>query len=303
MSSTLQDLRKEAGFRTAKDFAEAVGIPAPTYTRYEQDPLKIPVDRAWKIADELHCSIDAVVGRKHIDVADMRSDFQKYYDSLSKDSQEILDLIAAVLKGRDNSKKKQHQDEEDRRFDQYAIYYERLFEQEADKNAELGDVIVFGSPRERRAAFERYLNDRAAKKRAEKVEAECAPKENEIELNATSIMSLDGSEEISCDDPRFGQKLQEMFDSIREDTEAEYAEEDKVEIAKLMAAYDRLHPRRSSFSEAARNVRNALVHSGSVRLSNLDSETIDQGRQVIDFILSHSGDVTPSANPRPESQL
>ena len=33
---TLQRMRREAGFRSAKDFAERVGIPMSTYARYER---------------------------------------------------------------------------------------------------------------------------------------------------------------------------------------------------------------------------------------------------------------------------
>jgi transcriptional regulator with XRE-family HTH domain len=68
---TLQRLRRAAGYRSARDFAEKVGIPASTYTRYENRPdgpdKPIPVSAAWAIADELDCTIDAVVGREDVD--------------------------------------------------------------------------------------------------------------------------------------------------------------------------------------------------------------------------------------------
>ena len=35
---TLQRLRREAGYRSAKDFAAVLGIPASTYARYERQP-------------------------------------------------------------------------------------------------------------------------------------------------------------------------------------------------------------------------------------------------------------------------
>ncbi len=66
-SSTLQALRRRAGFRSAKDFAAKVGIPESTYSRYERAPegpsCGIPLPNAWAMADELGCSIDLVVGR------------------------------------------------------------------------------------------------------------------------------------------------------------------------------------------------------------------------------------------------
>lgn len=68
---TLQRLRREAGYRSAKDFAEQVGIPSSTYARYERavegPDCGIPLSSAWQIADALGCSIDLVVGREDID--------------------------------------------------------------------------------------------------------------------------------------------------------------------------------------------------------------------------------------------
>ena len=64
---TLQRLRREAGYRTAKDFAEELHIPYSTYSRYERagegPESGIPLYAAWAMADELGCSIDLVVGR------------------------------------------------------------------------------------------------------------------------------------------------------------------------------------------------------------------------------------------------
>ena len=52
---TLQRLRREAGYRSAKEFAEALGIPGSTYARYERAgdgaDCGIPLSAAWQIAD------------------------------------------------------------------------------------------------------------------------------------------------------------------------------------------------------------------------------------------------------------
>ena len=56
-------LRKAAGYRSARAFAEAVGISVGTYTHYEQGNTPMPLEAAWKIADFLDCSLDALVGR------------------------------------------------------------------------------------------------------------------------------------------------------------------------------------------------------------------------------------------------
>ena len=71
---TLQRLRREAGYRSAKDFAEQVGIPGSTYARYERavegPECGIPLSSAWQIADSLGCTIDLIVGREDIDACD-----------------------------------------------------------------------------------------------------------------------------------------------------------------------------------------------------------------------------------------
>lgn len=68
---TLQRLRREAGYRCAKDFADELGIPNSTYSRYERAPespdCRIPMQAAWAMADKLGVSIDLVVGRADID--------------------------------------------------------------------------------------------------------------------------------------------------------------------------------------------------------------------------------------------
>lgn len=68
---TLQRLRREAGYRNAKDFANELGLPQSTYSRYERagsgPDCGIPLPSAWAIADELGVSIDLVVGRENID--------------------------------------------------------------------------------------------------------------------------------------------------------------------------------------------------------------------------------------------
>lgn len=71
---TLQRLRREAGYRSAKDFAQVLSIPCSTYARYERavegPECGIPLPAAWQIAEALSCSIDLVVGREDIDARD-----------------------------------------------------------------------------------------------------------------------------------------------------------------------------------------------------------------------------------------
>ena len=68
---TLQRLRREAGYRSAKEFAEALGIPGSTYARYERAgdgaDCGIPLRRRGRSRTSLGCSIDLVIGREDID--------------------------------------------------------------------------------------------------------------------------------------------------------------------------------------------------------------------------------------------
>jgi len=59
---SLKDLRARSGC-TIRDFAARLKMPASTYARYEKRPDHIPLRAAWRLADELGCTIDDIVGR------------------------------------------------------------------------------------------------------------------------------------------------------------------------------------------------------------------------------------------------
>lgn len=103
----LQRLRREAGYRSAKDFAAVLGIPASTYTRYERQAegpeCAIPLSSAWQIADALGCSIDLVVGREDIDAASAPT-LDDRAAALSLDGQEILRGFLGYLEQLDAAK-------------------------------------------------------------------------------------------------------------------------------------------------------------------------------------------------------
>lgn len=63
MASQLQRLRRDAGYRSAKDLADRLNIPPSTYSRYERKPQAIPMANAILIAEALDASVDEVVGR------------------------------------------------------------------------------------------------------------------------------------------------------------------------------------------------------------------------------------------------
>lgn len=100
----LQRLRREAGYRSGRELAEALGIPASTYARYERaaegPDCGIPLANAWAIADALGCSIDAIVGRADID-APREPTLDDRAAQLSRESRRLLDDYLDFLESRD----------------------------------------------------------------------------------------------------------------------------------------------------------------------------------------------------------
>ena len=47
----LQKARKDAGFKSARSFAESVGLEPTTYTAYEQGARAFNIEQAWEYAD------------------------------------------------------------------------------------------------------------------------------------------------------------------------------------------------------------------------------------------------------------
>lgn len=63
MRTNLQEMRKRAGFKSARAFAEHIGISVNTYTNYEQGKASLTLEKAWEFADVLQCSLDDLAGR------------------------------------------------------------------------------------------------------------------------------------------------------------------------------------------------------------------------------------------------
>ena len=63
LGKQLQTLRKNAGYKSAKAFADVIGIEPGKYTAYEQGQSTLGFETAWIIADALNCSLDELGGR------------------------------------------------------------------------------------------------------------------------------------------------------------------------------------------------------------------------------------------------
>lgn len=64
MKTQLQRIRKERGYKSAKAFADHIGMNHHTYTDYEQGRRTFTLESAWEFADALECTIDELAGRE-----------------------------------------------------------------------------------------------------------------------------------------------------------------------------------------------------------------------------------------------
>lgn len=169
MASALLELRKQAGFRNAKDFAAVEGIAEATYARYESSPEKIPLKSAWQLADRFGVSIDVIVGREHVDVSSLRGEVQDAYDALSEQSQASMRDYLAFLAQRDAHDAREREVEERRRYDALCYRLEQVFFARLEESDP--DLFAFGAGEKLREAFESYLNERADERQEPEVRA------------------------------------------------------------------------------------------------------------------------------------
>lgn len=105
----LQARRKEAGFKSARAFAEHVGVNPNTYTQYEQGLVTLSFERAWQFAKELGCPVDSFSpvnsaepdGREFGDPEgeDVRGALNRCYELMGREGRAVL-LDAARLMSR-----------------------------------------------------------------------------------------------------------------------------------------------------------------------------------------------------------
>ena len=64
LKTKLQELRKKAGYKSARAFADEIHMSVGTYTDYEQGRRKFSLEVAWTFADKLRVSLDELAGRE-----------------------------------------------------------------------------------------------------------------------------------------------------------------------------------------------------------------------------------------------
>ena len=242
MASTLQELRKGAGFRTAKEFAEALDVPPTTYSRYESTPEKIPLASAWSIADKLGCSIDAVVGREEVDVDAMRGDVQKFYDGLSEGGRALMDDFCDFLAMREEREARRAKDSEDARNDVLLRHYERIFYAQVEEGDRFGN-IAFASRASTRRAFLDFLREKARAASEESTDEDVSYYEFKLRENAGCVEYGEDGIAIfrEADSEEEEGRILGAVSAYREQVEGEQREKDEGVIAGIMEAYDRAH--------------------------------------------------------------
>lgn len=235
MPSSLQRMRKARGYSSARDFCEAVGIPAPTLSRYEANPERIPMERAWQIADALGCTIDEVVGRHDPEDFINPGPVQEAYDRLAPDSKGLAAEFLEFLRERDEDEDRRERIEEEKTYEEYARHYERLLLQRAATDDGARRVAVFGTDGERREAVRALaLADAEAAfgspERAAEVEHLARLAAGGTHLDAEDRPYEPSEEEVEREGAGLAASLAERFKGG-----------DLEKVDKVMEAYDRLH--------------------------------------------------------------
>ena len=100
MNHRLQEIRKARGFKSAKAFAEHIGMSVRTYTNYEQGVTSLSLEKAWEFADALGCSLDDLAGRKRPrkSYADSEQEaLNGYYESMNETGRKLaVDSVKAM---------------------------------------------------------------------------------------------------------------------------------------------------------------------------------------------------------------
>jgi len=99
LKTNLQAMRKRAGYKSAREFADHAGINVNTYTNYEQGKANMSLVQAWELADLLDCTLDELAGRRVPEQPSISTDEQRVLDVYRSASEHGRVLIDAVIDG------------------------------------------------------------------------------------------------------------------------------------------------------------------------------------------------------------
>lgn len=100
MNLQLERLRKEAGYKSRRQFADALGVNERQIKAWECSERKLRLEDACDIADLLHCSLDELAGRNFqpAQYSDPRQQSLNYsYSLLDDKSKDDLAGIASTF--------------------------------------------------------------------------------------------------------------------------------------------------------------------------------------------------------------
>lgn len=96
----LQSLRKAAGFKSARVFAEHIGYSPSAYTEYEQGRRMFTYEQAWDFADALNCTLDELGGRKPPERTyrdPLQASLNASYENMNDKARETLEAVAKSM--------------------------------------------------------------------------------------------------------------------------------------------------------------------------------------------------------------
>ena len=214
MAKTIQDLRREKGYRSAREFADALGISPSSMSRYDNQPDTIPVKVAWAMADRLDCSIDEVVGR--MPVTSGKSELQEFYDGLHRWNRDLFDEFREFIEARERRASSLERSAVERKYERLAQYYERMFNNGFFDHVDPEELAVLDQPwalRDGIAALVEEKTEESRYNRARKAMPDGLKEDDELQAMQDELARLEAEE-----------------GSVKEVTE------------RIMEAYDRLHP-------------------------------------------------------------
>ena len=242
MTDSLRDIRKDAGYKSAKELADKMGIPTPTFSRYEQSPDKIPIKAAWALADVLGCSIDEVVGRvdRH---APTPGSLQAAYDELPEASKMLVDEYMAFISGKESDAEKRAAAAEKALFAAQAQRYEEMFIRASAATEKASDVVLFGSDEDIREGYRSFVWSLLETKRDNEIEdfprtwleSYCAVFDPHLDLH------VDRDGHVRGEDEETRATASELLAQAIDKKTGKLIDRYKEVMEKVMEAYDSAH--------------------------------------------------------------
>lgn len=251
--NSLRRLRRAAGFSSAKAFAEHVGIPAPTYAKYEQiddgPDTSMPIKNAWTIADALGCSIDSLVGRG-TDVPENSESgiFLRQFESLSEDGRRLVSEFMELAAKHEEEAKERRRIEIAAKYKPYLNEFLGQFIEKFDHGGGQDVVTLIGGESAFRALFKSFVESRAELvmqgEQDEKFE-----EAKEVYSNLGYAVHEEFEPVYSAKMIRQGEEgyedaLEEVLQGVKESFDRYAMFRAKEVVEGVMAAYDVEHPSR-----------------------------------------------------------